>query len=199
MRTSQSFSYFNDKIIDRDEMKRILAGDDLPPVTVSSSYSRVWHMDYYSYLMLYGYGGPGFTNNTGGGGGGGGGGAPNTTGTFLASNFSADMNAFLSALSLSGSVNGSTFDLTVFLNKADNLTILRNLSHSLSWLGIGLNVNELIDHYVAGSLTYDDGITLAITILSFAALFTGGTAIGAAFGLTVGLGGLGYDIYKVIR
>ncbi len=205
MRTTQSFSYFNDKSINREEMKRVLAGDTIPEfVGAPVSYSSVWGMNRYSYMMLLGYGGiggPSVSTNTGdmsgngaNGWGFGGGGSANTAGTFLASNYTDEVNAFFSALSMATGVNGTTFDAANFLSNAEHLTLLRNLGRGLTLIGIGLNINELIDHALSNSLTTLDFITFGFIIASAISLAPWAAP---ALGITVGIAGIGFDVYKL--
>jgi len=199
MRTIQSFSYFNDKAINRDEMRRILAGDTLPEVTVSSSYTRVYGMNYSMWNQLQMLSGNFNSFNSAGSvakslndeGGGGWGGY--STG----SNFSNDANAFLSALSIGGGIHGITFDsIETFLKGSSNLQLVKNLSTHLGIFGAGLNFLEVLDHaQVNGwqSISPTDFATLVLgcaTIVSI--VFFAGSG-----GLLIGGIGIGFDMWKI--
>jgi hypothetical protein len=187
----------------REEMKSYFAGDDLPEVIVYSSYTKYWHMNYYSWSMIFPFG-------IGGGAlpksigdeiiyGGGGGFAPSTNPEDNSS-FVKDFNKFLSALSLMSDTQGLTFDtIHAFFSDTANIGLLKNLAKHATILGVGLSFLEVIDHAYTGglgSLTVGDAITFSLGVLSIIALLP---SIGATFGITVGVAGLGYDMYKAIN
>ncbi len=210
--TKNALGYYSNRL-GKDEMINYYAGegDTLPEVIVSSSYTKVHGMSYYSWLFLH----PSFNtipqvvenlngwDSWGGIDGGGGGG-----GSQITYNSNSDFDNLLNALGLGAAVNGTTWDL--FSKLMAEGKILSNLANYAGALGVALNFAEVGNKFLNGGwsvLTTNEQIILTFAFIGTAGLLASiapsaliGSGLAAGIGL-VGIGadflGLAFDIWRL--
>lgn len=190
-------SYTN--YLEKDEMKQFIAGDVLPEVIVSSSYTKVWGMNYQMWQIynsaltianlsiIQPYDG-GMNEGGGGGGGGLGGALPTDASTY------DDMTTLLDILGYGTTSFSLSFDAieTMFQNP-NNILKIEGIAKRLGLLGFALGISTAINNYQAnGYLTDGDKINLAFT---FAGLLALSPLVAPGLGLGIGIAGLFTSLY----